>query len=146
MTRDALRDPADTAYALARGTWEAEPVRQTTIELPSSRAAAAGARREIETHFGGLVDERRLHDLQLVVTELITNVVLHSGSEDVVIHMAAAPDRVRAEVYDAGAGFDPSAVEARESGGLGLMLVERLATRWGAAIADGTCVWVEIDL
>lgn len=146
MTQDALLDPADRAYALARGTWRPQAVRQTRLEQAATRAAAASARREIETHFGGLIDGPALHELQLVVTELITNVVLHSGSENLVLHMAAAPECVRAEVCDSGAGFDPDAVSAREGGGLGLLLVERLATRCGTAVDDGSCVWVEIDL
>jgi len=146
VTQDTLRDPSDRAYALARGTWRAEAVRATKLEMPATRAAAARARREIETHFGGLLDAPRLQEVQLVVTELITNVVLHSGSDAMVLRMAAAPELVRVEVCDQGAGFDPEAVTAREGGGFGLMLVERLAAQWGTAVDGEACVWVEMEV
>jgi len=51
------------------------------------------------------------------------------------------------EVCDPGHGLDPEIIpEPREEGGWGLVLVERLSTRWGVRVNDHTCVWAEFDL
>lgn len=145
MEESPPRNRSATAYALARGAWLENAARTTSLELPASRVAGANARRELDTHFGGLLDGHVLHMLKLVVTELVTNSVLHSGGSAVVVHMAATPECVRVEVCDSGPGFDAEEVLARERGGLGLLLVDRIATRWGAAGDDGACVWVELE-
>ena len=50
-------------------------------------------------------------------------------------------------VCDPGPGLDPAIIpEPREEGGWGLVLVDRLATRWGVTTNDHTCVWAEFDL
>jgi anti-sigma regulatory factor (Ser/Thr protein kinase) len=57
---------------------------------------------------------------------------------------------VRIEVSDGGAGFVPPKrpaprLDAEEPGGWGLVLVDRLADRWGVARDEGTSVWFELD-
>ena len=45
-------------------------------------------------------------DLLLVVSELVTNAVVH-GAEPIVVTMVRAPERVRVEVTDGAAGSSP---------------------------------------
>src|SRR5207245_2733634 len=52
--------------------------------------------------------------------------------------------RVRVEVSDPGPGFQPRTA-GPEPGGFGLMLVERLADRWGVDPGGRSRVWFEID-
>jgi anti-sigma regulatory factor (Ser/Thr protein kinase) len=86
-------------------------------------------------------------DVQLLVSELITNSVKYGGDGEVrLLVEATAPKRIRVEVVDQGAGFVPVARDrpATEAGGWGLHLVETLADRWG--VHEGsTHVWFEID-
>lgn len=57
------------------------------------------------------------------------------------------PVACRVEVRDRGAGFVPGRLEPQGAdGGYGLLLVDRLASRWGVEAADGTAVWFELAL
>jgi anti-sigma regulatory factor (Ser/Thr protein kinase) len=121
---------------------------QITLErdprAPSlARAAVASfsERREIAT--------RSLETLSLLVSELVSNAVLHSDAPRASeIHLCArlvGPDAVRIEVTDQGSGFtavprDPKRID----GGYGLFLVDTQATSWGIDRRFGNCVWFEV--
>ena len=61
--------------------------------------------------------------------------------------VGASPRCLRVEVTDEGPGFERprSPAPHDDGGGFGLVLVERIATRWGVASDVGSCVWFEID-
>ena len=89
-----------------------------------------------------------LIDLALLVSEMVTNSLQHSGSSDqhVDVSIRAGPDAVRVEVRDEGPGFEPIPLRAApppREGGWGLFLVDRLATQWGTK--PGGVVWAELD-
>jgi anti-sigma regulatory factor (Ser/Thr protein kinase) len=95
------------------------------------------------------MSEERLSTLALLVSELVSNAVLHSdapaSSNIQLCARQLGPDGVRVEVTDQGSGFtvvprDPERLE----GGYGLYLVETQATKWGIDRRSGTCVWFEI--
>jgi signal transduction histidine kinase len=96
---------------------------------------------------GSLAGIREL--VRLLVTELVTNAVKYApaGPETAVrLTLVSSTDKVHVEVIDEGAGFEASARAApRVGGGYGLVLLERLADRWGVAVEDRTRVWFEID-
>ena len=91
-------------------------------------------------------------DVLLLLTELVTNAVRHSGvgpEQSLRVVVWQWPRRVRVEVVDPGTRFTklPSGPRRDESGGWGLFLVDRIADSWGVArAAAGTCVWFEIDI
>ena len=90
-----------------------------------------------------------LDDLRLVVSELVTNSVRHSGMNEgkpIVVKVEAGEGRVRLEVADREHGFVPAArhPDAEVGSGWGLYLVDRVAGRWGKVPGDG--VWAEIDI
>jgi anti-sigma regulatory factor (Ser/Thr protein kinase) len=120
-----------------------------SVELEPSATAAAEARAAL-----GLlkhrVDAELLDDIRLLVSELVTNSVRHSGTTpgaSVRLTVASRGPSVRVEVIDAGRGFEPKprSKPRDEAGGWGLHLVERLADRWGVNNARGARVWFEID-
>jgi anti-sigma regulatory factor (Ser/Thr protein kinase) len=118
--------------------------RRVDIELPRDLAAPAVARRELRLRFAGLLHQRVLNDLYVVVSELVTNAVMH-GQGAIRLRLEQDAGDIRGEVIDAGSGFEH---EVREVGpvatsGRGLLIVERLTTRWG--VHEGTThVWFEL--
>ena len=122
-----------------------------SLELPS-RPEAPGAARKALTALNGslhLLSSARLADVQLLVSELVTNAVMHAGSPDRTVRLAvlATEDVVRVEVSDQGDGFMPSPRAGSEptAGGWGLPIVDAIAHRWGVESADETTVWFEVD-
>lgn len=117
------------------------------LNLEGGPEAAVGARRAL----GRLrteLDEPTLESLRLLVTELVSNAVRHSGASTVDLMVVVTRPSVRVEVTDRGRGFDPAlhSVDRDREGGWGLFLVERLADRWGVAREDlGTRVWFELE-
>ncbi|MHB9857420.1 ATP-binding protein [Streptomyces sp. YIM S03343] len=129
------------------------PSRRTyTVELPAVPAsvrAARGAVGEVLISWG--VAEP-VHDIVVLVTsELMTNAVTHSGSEQIVCRLHATAGLVRVEVEDQNRGHRlpaPRRPGAEEQSGRGLLLVETLCRDWGTAPAPhggpGRVVWAEL--
>jgi hypothetical protein len=93
-----------------------------------------------------------LGDALLVATELVTNAVRHSmcSEEDL---LAVAIDReaghIRISVHDPGNSGASARIVDKPGlfGGLGLRIVEQLATHWGSSRRpDGYEVWAELPL
>ena len=100
------------------------------LELPHDQAAPARARACVDDL--GL-DPARGEELKLVVSELVTNAVLH-GQGTVSVRLKAGDGLVTGEVSDAGAGFRPGPPRTVSpddaEGGRGLYLVDQLCPRW----------------
>ncbi len=112
--------------------------------------APANARHVID-EFGALLREDVRDDLRLVVTELVTNAVVHSrtGPEAFVrLDVRLYADHVRLEVLNEGAPFpmDARTPPGTDEHGWGLLIVERVASRWGVLQGSGTTVWAELAL
>jgi anti-anti-sigma factor len=124
------------------------------MELPREVSAPAQARAELRRAIEPRVAEIELATATLLTSELVTNAVVHPPTDDGAVGMTitAYPDHLRVEVCDPGPGFDPATPAPRPTqvGGRGLLVVDRLATRWGTSRAehpDGDfCVWFEMDI
>ncbi|AKG41977.1 regulatory protein [Streptomyces xiamenensis] len=89
---------------------------------------------------------------RLVISELVTNALLHTDSERIVCRIERRGFQVRIEVADQGPGIDPCAprccpADPDAEGGRGLLLLDAMATRWGVISPDqgaGCTVWAEI--
>jgi len=113
------------------------------VEVPSGVEAPGIARRLVRAEFGAEAATVR-EDLELIVSELVTNAVIH-GTGTVRLRLAAGDDAVRGEVIDEGTGFAAELCErgADECGGRGLWLVASIARSWG--VHDGSShVWFEL--
>ena len=120
---------------------------ELTLRLNPGPEAIPAARRALDG-LTGLVERPVWEDLRLLVTELVTNGVRHGSSRGTVgVAVRLDETRVRVEVSDAGRGFSPERApmpRADGTGGWGLQLVDRVASRWGVDVDDGTCVWFEL--
>jgi anti-sigma regulatory factor (Ser/Thr protein kinase) len=89
-----------------------------------------------------------METLRLLVTELVTNSVRHSGADSVELTVLVGNSAVWTEVTDAGPGFDSAKTgePSTDHTGWGLFLVERLAQRWGVdKLGGATKVWFELQ-
>jgi anti-sigma regulatory factor (Ser/Thr protein kinase) len=147
--------PADAgeayAYHLAQSTWE--PPAETEVCFVSVAEFSAPARGRVATRalLEGWLTPAQVDDALLVVSELMTNAVRHVShgvDATVTLRLGRTGRCVRGEMSDGGPGFDVALERPRstDSGGRGLLLVDTLASRWGASIASGHCVWFEMDV
>jgi anti-sigma regulatory factor (Ser/Thr protein kinase) len=120
-----------------------------SFSVTASPAAASLARRALECSAETLL-ERLGRDGILLLTELVTNAVIHGSSspeDEVSVEIRESTASVRVEVRDDGAGFTwrPPPEEPGRVSGYGLVLVEAIADRWGIDTSSGrTCVWFEL--
>src|SRR5690348_10795169 len=102
--------------------------------LASRAEAVAEARREVVSL---PVPQAAREQLALVVSELVTNAVLHAGAapgDAVRLRIRVRSGRARIEVRDCGAGFDAAAhvgTDPLAVGGQGLVIVAALSDGWG---------------
>ena len=113
--------------------------------------AAARARRVMHQELDGRVPAEVLEDVALLVTELVANGVRHGGAgADSALHLLfeTRPPALHVEVVNP--DHSPGVVGKRTpdlegGGGLGLHIVERVASRWGVREEPHTTVWFEVD-
>jgi anti-sigma regulatory factor (Ser/Thr protein kinase) len=118
------------------------------LELPGDIGAPALARRALDERVAHGFGDEQSGTLRLLVTELVTNAILHAGAPGtpVLLRVEVGPARLRVEVHDRGPGFEKHDPKPRGSrGGYGLFLVERMSSRWGVHRNEGTYVWFELD-
>ncbi len=94
------------------------------------------------------IDERVRHDLTIVVSELVANAVRHAprvtgGQVSVSVVVDREADTIHVEVVDPGSGFE-RVPPPDGDGGLGLVIVDRVALDWGVASDGATTVWCTI--
>jgi len=112
---------------------------------------APAAVRDALRERGGHLPQGLHDDLLLLLTEVVTNAVRHSGAangDPIDIELSEHGDFVRVEVSDPGNGFEPPerlVPDLTKTGGLGLVLVDRLSRAWGTRrTATGSIVWFEL--
>jgi anti-sigma regulatory factor (Ser/Thr protein kinase) len=126
---------AGTGSGATSVSWRLEP----------DTARVAEARRivgEVLTDWGC---EGLIPDAQLVVTELITNAIVHAESPCQVT-LDLTDDRLRIQVTDEDPSVpEPQPYDLMREGGRGLLIVGALAAAWGIDEATrGKTVWAEL--
>jgi anti-sigma regulatory factor (Ser/Thr protein kinase) len=133
----------------ANGQVDGHTVIDLSLTVAVEPAAPSTLRRELRA-VDQLADGMR-PDLELLVTELASNVVRHSGlghAATMEMRLHIQPGHVRVEMRDQGRGFQAPHGTTRssdEASGYGLVLVDRIATRWGIGDGPGGYVWFELD-
>ncbi|MEU8648585.1 ATP-binding protein [Streptomyces sp. NPDC048737] len=124
------------------------------LEIRPDPAEVGRARRWARSRLAGSgigADEPLAETLILLVSELVTNAVVHTGCPAVL--RLSLPDveagraTVRLEVVDGSSRAPvPRCVGDGATGGRGLALVDGLADRWGWSVeGPGKRVWCELD-
>ncbi|GAA0709094.1 ATP-binding protein [Dactylosporangium roseum] len=112
----------------------------------AGRAWVRQALRELLTHPPGAEFEG---DVELMLSELLTNAVRHGGGVDEVL-LRLAGTSLRIVVRDSEPGLPAPAdrVHTGEDHGWGMWLIQAFATRWGVQrhVADGKSVWLELPV
>uniref|UniRef100_A0AAU1IDF8 ATP-binding protein n=1 Tax=Streptomyces sp. NBC_00180 TaxID=2903632 RepID=A0AAU1IDF8_9ACTN len=106
--------------------------------MPGRRHAPDRRRAASALRFEALMDV-----VMLIVTELLTNALLHSGSTEISLRISVEDGCLRIAVRDGMPGSaEPRAATDTAESGRGLMIVEALAAEhsgtWGT---DGTETW-----
>lgn len=126
---------------------------EATLELvPALRAPRAARAFVAETLAAWNVQADEIEAAQLVVSELVTNAVLHAAdSPTISVDLRLTDGAVRVLVSDGGLGEpdrrshpDPRTNET----GRGVWLVDAFAERWGTEMRgqDGKAVWCELSI
>jgi anti-sigma regulatory factor (Ser/Thr protein kinase) len=115
------------------------------VELPRQREAPRVARQLLAERFGTSLTAEELDTVRLLVSELVTNAVLH-GHGQITMKAQVGDAQVRVDVIDGGSGFERHVRHTGFDalGGRGLQIVESESSRWG--ISEGTThVWFELE-
>jgi anti-sigma regulatory factor (Ser/Thr protein kinase) len=121
------------------------------FRLPHSPDAAVKARRIVEEQLTPLLPVERRDDLELLVTELVTNAVRHSPPlEDgtIVLALDWSDDGIRVAVIDGGTHLSPDELtfETGDDGEFGLFFVNRFSDGWGFSLDGDKGIWFVMEL
>lgn len=123
----------------------ATPGTVTSIELAAERHSPRTARHLVREFLPG-GDDGLVATVELLVTELVTNAIVHTASAPL-LEVEVYDEGVRVAVHD----HDPTVPTRRtpdrtRPGGRGIVLLEELSSRWGVQPAeDGKVVWFEVE-
>jgi anti-sigma regulatory factor (Ser/Thr protein kinase) len=120
------------------------------LRLAPEPEVVATARHTLD-RLTNLLPPEKLEDVRLVVSELVTNSILHAGllpNDRISLTVRVSAGSVRGRVCDSGPGFDVLSEPRPQpglNGGWGLPIVETISDRWGVEQNCCACVWFEID-
>lgn len=123
--------------------------RRFRFELAAHPGSVAQARRLTQTRLSGwAVCADTCDSAALVISELVTNAIVHTASSRVVCELHDHDDMLRIAVRDEGCAPGephPSPQRPDEEHGRGLLLVDALCRAWGAQEhGPGLLVWAEL--
>lgn len=136
---EGLLATAGALEAIERGVSEARS--RLAAEVKSARSA----RHFVESTLAAWDSSEPTDVVKLLVSELVTNAVLHARSEaEVVVQLR--PRSIRVEVLDRSPDLPiVRQVEPEATSGRGMALVSALASAWGTRrLPQGKAVWFEV--
>jgi anti-sigma regulatory factor (Ser/Thr protein kinase) len=142
-----------TSAASRGAVLPAGTVRTAVFRLDPVPESAGRARRSTRTMLTDWSLAHLVEDVDLVVSELVTNALLHSGAgegrdEEIRLELDLSAGRLTCRVVDS-SPLPPRPEEAADTAesGRGLILVEALAAEWDwEDRPDGKAVWAAFDL
>lgn len=138
---------------MASATQRADRHGLISMRIGGGVGAPGQARRSVLSQLDGHVAPTMASDVALVVSELVTNSVVHANvgpRRTLTVELMLLDDRVRISVIDPGSRLEPRILplDHERVGGMGLFLVNQLSEDWGVARdgIGGTRVWCDILL
>ena len=132
-----------------------EPARSAGLDLPASPESAGAARRYANEILAQWRLDALADDVDLVISELITNALLHARADrrvppdaNIRLDLEYDGDCLSCRVAD-GSARPPAPEQAGDTAesGRGLLLVEALSADWGwTHEAHGKVVWARFDV
>ena len=122
------------------------------MRVSGGRSAPGRARAAVASRLGSQLTDTQASDIALIVSELVTNSVVHAGArpdEMVMVELGKEPGRLLISVTDAGSELEPRLRSPDETGNhFGLVLLRELSSVWGVDHdeAGTTRVWCELTL
>jgi len=115
---------------------------RSVTTLPPTGSSASAARRIIEAAIGEGDLTPLIDEALLLVTELVTNAIVHAGTE-IQLDVETDAHTLRVEVIDRTPGLiSPQPPSETREGGRGLLLLDALADEWGTRhFGWGKSVW-----
>ncbi|MFD8478802.1 ATP-binding protein [Kitasatospora sp. NPDC059673] len=128
-----------------------QELREQEWKFPATPDSVRLARRDVDRAvqgWGWEPDSSGVDDLVVIVSELVTNAVLHASvpRRDVLVRLRQIEDRCRVEVVDGRPDLLPTTVlQPSKESGRGLLLVRKLSADMGVKRAGGDkIVWAEV--
>lgn len=122
---------------------------EVTLTLLAEKPSARIARQYVRQTWPDLDDDTTT-DVELIVSELVTNAVRH-GAPEINLRLRRDPFAVDIAVLDHGEQMPPSSVtqaDVTAEHGRGLFLIDNLASKWGVSPLDGEpgkAVWASVS-
>jgi anti-sigma regulatory factor (Ser/Thr protein kinase) len=134
-------------------THPADPHGSISMRIHGGVDAPNRARRSVLSQLAKDIPQTTASDVALVVSELVTNSVLHAnvGAHlTLTVEVVTVDDRLRISVIDPGSRLEPRILplDPDRVGGIGLFVVNEVSEAWGVARdgTEGTRVWCDILL
>jgi anti-sigma regulatory factor (Ser/Thr protein kinase) len=118
-----------------------------TVTIPRGLEAPSAARDFVAEQLAVVGAAELVPDATLMVSELVTNAVVHTACPDVKVELLAAGGRLRCAVIDGDPRNPPEwrPLDTSTVGGLGLRIVAATADSWGVETGDADKrVWFEL--
>ena len=119
---------------------------ELSLSLVPTLSASAAARRAVRERYTGVLGRATLSDLELVISELVTNGFEH-GRGTIRVKVNRTGGKLIGSVSDEGNGFDYELREVAGNGlrGRGLAIVDAVVLGWGIR-RGSTQVWFTMAL
>ena len=121
--------------------------REFTGEATAPAAARHFARASLTDLIGDVADGTLGDDVELIVSELVTNSV-RANSPTVLVELTVTGATLLVSVGDQASGWPEQRNSGiHDTGGRGLPLVSAISSSWGVRMLEsGKTVWAELDL
>ena len=119
--------------------------------LPHSATSVPTARRLAEEAAAHRIDDSRVDDFVLMVSEAVSNAVRHAppmSDGRILLTFETNEERLRGVVTGGGSMFVPNPepdAEDQPRRHFGLRIIDALSNRWGVTVDGATNVWFEVD-
>lgn len=119
---------------------------ELSLSFTAATSASGAARAAVRERFAGVLGRATISDLELVISELVTNGFEH-GRGAIRVEVSLKNGELNGAVSDEGNGFDYELrdVAGHELRGRGLAVIDALVPRWGIR-RGSTQVWFAMTL